>query len=210
LQKNQQRTQTINQYIIEVTRKDNPETVGQLIKLVQQKYPLSKREVTEHILHLQNQRKLVLKEHPDPLPRRFESYLLTKHAMWYWTIIALAAATTTLVFTIPENAYPTVYARHVLGSIFVLFLPGYSFIKALFPRNVPIPTSSEGLDNIERIALSIGMSLALVPITGLLLNYTPWGIRQTPVTISLLGLTATFATTAIIREHKNQTTKKPD
>ena len=28
------------------------------------------------------------------------------------------------------------------------------------------------LDNIERIALSIGMILALVPIAGLLLNYT--------------------------------------
>jgi len=73
-----------------------------------------------------------------------------------------------------------------------------------------IKTESEELDNIERIAPSIGMSLALVPITGLILNYTPWGIRLTPVTLSLLGLTATFATTAIIREHKNQTTKKPD
>jgi len=210
LQKNQQRTQTIDQYMIEVTRKDNPETVGQLIKLVQQKYPLSKREVTEHILQLQNQRKLVLKEHPDPLPRRFEGYLLTKHAMWYWTIIALAVATTTLVFTVPENAYPTVYARYVLGSVFVLFLPGYSFIKALFPKNVPIPTKSNELDNIERAALSIGMSLALAPITGLLLNYTPWGIRLTPVTLSLLTLTLTFATTAIIREHQNQTPKKPE
>jgi len=210
LQKNQPRTQTIDQYIIEVTRKDNPETVEQLIKLVQQKYPLSKREVTEHILHLQNQRKLVLNEYTAPLPRRLESYLLTKHATWYWTIIALAIATTTLVFTVPENAYPTIYARYILGSIFVLFLPGYTFIKALFPKTPPIPTKSKELDNIERTALSIGMSLALVPITGLILNYTPWGIRQTPVTLSLLGLTATFATAAIIREHQNQTTKKPD
>ena len=65
------------------------------------------------------------------------------------------------------------------------------FIKALFP--------TKELDNIERTALSVGMSLALVPITGLL-NYTPWGIRVTPVTLSLLALTITFATAAVIRE----------
>jgi len=63
---------------------------------------------------------------------------------------------------------------------------------------------AQDLDKIERTALSIGMSLALVPITGLLLNYTPWGIRLTPITISLLTLTFTFATAAIIREHQAQ------
>ena len=45
------------------------------------------------------------------------------------------------------------------------------------------------------------MSLALVPITGLLLNYTPWGIRTTPITLSLLALTTAFAIAAIIREY---------
>jgi len=44
------------------------------------------------------------------------------------------------------------------------------------------------------------MSLALVPIAGLLLNYTPWGIRATPVTLSLLALTVAFATAALLRE----------
>jgi len=74
-------------------------------------------------------------------------------------------ATTATVFTISENASLIVYARYLLGSIFVLLLPGYTFIKALFP--------TKELDEIERMALSIGMSLALVPITGLLLHHTP-------------------------------------
>jgi uncharacterized membrane protein len=71
-----------------------------------------------------------------------------------------------VVFTVPEDAYPIVYLRYILGSIFILWLPGYTFIKALFPE--------KELDSIERIALSIGMSIALVPIIGLLLNYTPF------------------------------------
>jgi len=89
----------------------------------------------------------------------------------------------------------------MLGSIFVLFLPGYSLIKALFP--------TRELDNIERTALSVGMSLALVPITGLLLNYTPWGIRTIPVTLSLTALTIAFATAALIREHEAKPKEKP-
>ena len=127
-------------------------------------------------------------------------YFLTEKALWYWTTIVLAVATVIAVFIIPENAYPIVYIRYLLGSIFILWLPGYTFIKALFLTHVPIKTSSESLDTIERIVLSIGMSLALVPIVGLLLNYTPWGIRLAPVTLSLLGLSVTFATVAMIRE----------
>jgi uncharacterized membrane protein len=87
----------------------------------------------------------------------------------------------------------------------VLFLPRSTSIKAPCPTQVPIKTSTENPDNIERIALSLGMSIALVPIIGLLLNYTPWGIRLTPIVLSLLALTLIFATTAIAREHQTKT-----
>jgi uncharacterized membrane protein len=78
----------------------------------------------------------------------------------------------------------------------VLFLPRSTSIKAPCATQVPIKTSTENLDNIERIALSLGMSIALVPIIGLFLNYTPWGIRLTPIVLSLLALTIYFATAA--------------
>jgi len=185
---------SIDRYIADVIRENNPKTVKELVKLIQPKHPIPEQKILEHILHLHDHGKIVLKEHPAPSPPLIKNYILSTKANWYWTIIAVAIATVTLVFTVPENAYPLIYARYVLGSIFVLFLPGYSLIKALFP--------TRELDNIERLALSIGMSLALVPIAGLLLNYTPWGIRTTPVTLSLLALTTTLATAAVIREHE--------
>jgi uncharacterized membrane protein len=73
-------------------------------------------------------------------------------------------------------------------------------VKALFPISVPVKTSSENMDSIERIALSLGLSLALTPIVGLILNYTPFGIRLAPITLSLLALTLIFATVALYRE----------
>jgi len=196
---------TIDQEIIQIVKEEKPENVKQLIKLTQEKFPLSEQEILNHILHLQEEEKIQLKPHRTRTPEKLTTYLRSNQASWYWTTITLTFTTALLVFTIPENAFPLVYARYILGSIFVLWLPGYTFIKALFPTKVPIQTGSEDLDKIERVALSIGMSLALVPIIGLLLNYTPWGIRLTPITISLLALTFTFATAAIIREHQTQT-----
>ena len=110
--------------------------------------------------------------------------------------MVLALATTISVFTISENSYPLIYIRYILGSIFILILPGYSLIKTLFP--------TREIDDIERTALSIGTSLAIVPLVGLLLNYTSWGIRLTPITLSILLLTALLAITGIIREHQEK------
>jgi len=191
----------MDQHILDIVKKNNPETVNELIKLVQLKHPVPEKNILERILNLQNQGKIAVKNHQAPSTPMLGSYIFSTKASWYWTIIAVAAATAALVFAVPENVYPVVYARYVLGAIFVLFLPGYTFIRALFPE--------KELDNIERVALSMGMSLALVPITGLILNYTPWGIRTTPVTLSLLALTTIFATAAIIREHQTKT-KKPN
>ena len=41
------------------------------------------------------------------------------------------------------------------------------------------------MSGIERVALSFGLNIAVVPLIGLILNYTPWGIRLYPVLISL-------------------------
>ena len=184
----------IDQHIIQIVKEKKPENAKLLVKLIQEKFPLSDQEILDHILDLQENEKIRFKPNQSLTPQKLTNYLRSSQSYWYWITIILTSTTALLVFTIPENAFPQVYARHILGSIFVLWLPGYVFIKALFPE--------KELDSIERVALSIGMSLALVPIVGLLLNYTPWGIRLTPIVLSLLALTIVFATAAIIRENQ--------
>jgi len=58
------------------------------------------------------------------------------------------------------------------------------------------------MDTVESVVLSFGMSLALVPLVGLILNYTPCGIRLTTITLSLLALTIIFATAAVLRKYQ--------
>ncbi|WP_042698402.1 DUF1616 domain-containing protein [Thermococcus sp. PK] len=108
----------------------------------------------------------------------------------YWDLITIIALSLLLDFLIAF--YPDSLLRKALGLAFVLFFPGYVFITALFPEK-------KELDNLERLALSLGLSIAIVPLIGLLLNYTPWGIRLIPILASLTVFNVIFALVAIYR-----------
>jgi len=187
----------ISTNILELVKNRSPETVQKLIELADQELGIPRDKALEQIIELENQGRLRLSSSPGSVPKELNAYLLSSHAAWFWIIVVISISTAISVFTIPEKAIPYVYIRYVLGSVFVLLLPGYSLIKTLFP--------TREIDNIERTALSIGMSLALVPLVGLLLNYTPWGIRLTPVTLSLLALTTFLTITGLQREYTEKT-----
>jgi hypothetical protein len=131
-------------------------------------------------------------------PEKLDNYLKTNIGRWYWIIIIVIIATTVLVFTIPDTQYLLVYLRYIFGVIFVLLLPGYSFIRALFPKT----KTTKSLGQMEEIALTLGASLALVPIVGFILNYLPWGIQLTSITLGLIVITILLATIAVIRENQ--------
>lgn len=96
-----------------------------------------------------------------------------------WDLVAAVVIASILVAVV--LIFPNSPLRLPLGLLFVLFLPGYVIVSALFPKE-------KDLGMIERIALSFGLSIAVVPLVGLLLNYTPWGIRLEPILVSLLIL----------------------
>jgi uncharacterized membrane protein len=105
-------------------------------------------------------------------------------------LLAAILALATLAFTLtPLSELPV---RIPLGLAMVLFVPGYTLIAALFPKKAD-------LEGIERTALSFGLSIAVVPLIGLGLNYTPWGIRLTPVVVSLAVFTTAMAAAACWR-----------
>ncbi|MGA3406644.1 MAG: DUF1616 domain-containing protein [Candidatus Bathyarchaeia archaeon] len=110
--------------------------------------------------------------------------------LWLYasTVVTLA---TVLVIAVSPNSFLPV--RWVLGSVFVLFIPGYVAVEALFP--------TRDLDSIERLALSIGLSLTLVPLVGLLLNFTSWGLTLPSIVASLVVLTAGLALIAFARHY---------
>lgn len=90
---------------------------------------------------------------------------------------------------------PSNILRIILGLPFVLLFPGYTLMAALFPRR-------ERLDNIERVALSVGMSIAVVTLIGLILNFTPWGIKLDSLLWFIASFTFIMAVIAWLKRKK--------
>jgi len=89
-------------------------------------------------------------------------------------LLWLSAAIITIYLPL-LNATPV---RYVFTIPVILFIPGYCLLAVLFPQEGDI-------DLFERIALSFGLSIAVVPLMGLGLNFTPWGIRLEPIVMAL-------------------------
>jgi len=103
---------------------------------------------------------------------------------WFVLVIALVLAAILSIYAFPEHGI-FVYLRYVLGVPFVLYLPGYSLTMVLFEKRK--------LEVLERIALSMTFSMVLASITGIMLNYSPWGIKLDPIVGSLSALTIAFS-----------------
>jgi hypothetical protein len=175
--------------------KNGPMSVTQLYDALRvRNSSLTEYETTDLVWRLDEQGKAELEDAP-PATKSLREYLaLWERNLWFYLSLVASFATVVVIYAVPDE-FPLVVARWVLGSVFVLFIPGYVTVEALFPK-------ARDLDAIERFALSIGLSLALVPLIGLLLNYTPWGIRLTPIVISLTVFTIGLSLVALGREYR--------
>ncbi len=75
----------------------------------------------------------------------------------------------TLAAIIATISFPQDFFRVLFGVPFLLFCPGYALLAFLFPRK-------EDIDGIERTTLIFILSIVIVPLIGIIVNYTPWGI----------------------------------
>jgi len=105
-------------------------------------------------------------------------------------IILLSIILILFIALLPDNAM-----RVALGLPFILFFPGYALIAFLFPRK-------DDLGIIERVALSFGLSIAITPLIGLGLNYTPFGIRLAPILGCLTAFNIVFCVLAEWRRNR--------
>lgn len=176
--------------VLQALRRGEAVTLSELINRLREMHGLKFEEAAKTVYVLWKKGALNLYEPKQP--NTILNYALSLRSLWFWTVSVTVLIAVSVVFLV-ESA-PLIYLRYVLGSIYVLYLPGSMLIEALYPRG-------EDLEPLERMALSIGLSLAVVPLIGLVLNYTPWGIRLTPVTLSLALFTEAMAILALARKY---------
>lgn len=119
------------------------------------------------------------------------------------TLLTLSVATLPIVRDTP--------ARIVLGLPFVLFLPGYALLAALFPEAGDRPRSDDhpegriqdrSIDLIERATLSFGMSIVLVPLVTFALSFVSWPLTTGSILLALGSVTLLCTVIAAVRRRQ--------
>lgn len=124
--------------------------------------------------------------------KRMIEFSVSGQSNWYWAVVVFTFIAATTILIVP-NVYPLYYIRSLFGIIFTVFLPGFVLIQTLFPR--------KNLSYYEILACSIGTSLAIISILGLMLSYTV-GLRLNAVVATVASWTMFFDTTALYKSYK--------
>ena len=127
-------------------------------------------------------------------PTSYPGYLLSLYSAWFWLVVGVLASMALTIYVLPQRP-PISWLRVGLGMLTSLYLPGFTFIEALYPKK-------DELEELERFALGVGLSLALTPLVGFVLNYTPWGIRLNPITAAISLLTLAFGLLGVYRKYQ--------
>ncbi|WP_408959718.1 DUF1616 domain-containing protein [Natrinema sp. 74] len=110
--------------------------------------------------------------------------------------------------------------RVPLGLAFVLVAPGYAFVAALFPergaqfgRNGTTTDDADGpatgirrslplddpITDVERIVLTVASSVAITPLLGLAIHFSPVSVRLQSIAVVLTGTTVALTAVATYR-----------
>lgn len=106
-----------------------------------------------------------------------------------WTVGAVAAV---------NGGPPPTGVRTALALPLVIAFPGYVILAVLFPETSIDDAADDGghlatIDSVERAALSVAVSAAVVPLVAFGLNYTALGIALEPLSVAVGGLVVGLA-----------------
>ena len=193
LQSQSQPKPSLREVVRNTIETKHPKTVAELAQLVSADGTVYEDEFTAELKQAVSEGGIELKEPSYNLESALDYLFTITISGWFWATMILAGSAILSVAFVPD-VFPVNSIRWVLGSVFMLYLPGYTLIQFLF-------SEKKELDSLERFALSVGLSLAVVPLIGLILNYLPCGIRLEPITISLSLFVVSFAILAAARKY---------
>lgn len=128
-------------------------------------------------------------------------------------VVAVALAFTALVAVLPDGGTPV---HVVLGLPFVLVVPGYAVVAALYPgasTDVPAGDARTGrlsrtpaLTTVERLVLTVTASVLAVGVVGILVNASPFALAALPVAV---GVTTVALVAAAVASRRRTGVARP-
>src|SRR5438876_5147113 len=104
-----------------------------------------------------------------------------------FAVVAITLVAAVLALLVP----PDIVLIRIVTLPLVLVLPGYALTSALLPAH--------SLGAAERLVFSLGLSLIIVILGGLALNWTPFGLNTGSWAVLLGGITLIASAVALVR-----------
>ena len=175
------KTANTKQLIQDTLRNERPNTVRRLVHLVQKKTNLEKTEIYDAIQQMEKEKKIHLgaTRIERNLPSTLRNFFLRFHyySVEFWVILSFTLIFFPLVLLV-QNDSPVIFLRTIIGLLFCLFIPGWTFANLLFPKLY------ETIDQFERMLLALGVNIGIVIFTGISLD-TYWVIDDYSFVISI-------------------------
>jgi hypothetical protein len=102
-----------------------------------------------------------------------------------------AVLSAVLIMVVPAGSI----IRLICALPLVFFLPGYAITAALLP--------SRSLGKAERLLFSLGVSIAVTALSGLVLNWTAWGVQTSTWAITLTTIVLLASAIAWLRRRQD-------
>lgn len=180
----------IDEVLITIVAEKKPTSLDTLVQLAKMKMPsLTEVQIIENFSKLEKKGILKLEKKSQPSQSLLD-YLKGGESVWYWVTIFVATLTMIITFIDSGNSYFLSCLRLIFGVIFILFLPGFVFIKLFFSENKS--------NFIMQLVLSIGLSLAIVPTLGLMLYYFQNSLPDDVITLNIFLFVVIFGSVAVL------------
>ncbi|MHA1259117.1 MAG: DUF1616 domain-containing protein [Candidatus Heimdallarchaeaceae archaeon] len=186
--------------IINVAKKilseERPKTVKELVCRIVELTNKTEADIYAVIKNMEKENQIALAS-PKPkrkIPESFSEYLFKKHyySMEVWSIFLFTLVFFSFNFLEDNNPFLKTLKIIVAGS-FIIIIPGWSLTNVIFPR------INGTIDQIERILISIGLSVGIAIFNGLVLNKL-WIIDSLEIIVITTSITlASLLLSVIIR-----------
>ncbi len=121
----------------------------------------------------------------------FTNFLIK--ALWFWLLLLITLVASFSVISFKEP--PLLYVRYFLGLMLIAYLPGAFLIELIYPKE-------KGISQMEKVILSIIMSISLTISIGLILNMMGIGIKIFFILLLIIIVSTLSGLLAIYRKYK--------
>jgi len=154
--------------ILSLVKETKPISIEQLIEDIEVPLNIPRSDIIKHIMKLESKGKINLVNFRESEKMHYPIWFRINLFIILLYVLSVLLQTRINLFS---------YVVNFIGIIYLLILPGFNFLKILFPNNE--------ITMIERITLAIIMSLILEVLIGIFLNSTPFGITFYSINISI-------------------------